>query len=52
LITSKFDVLSKHLSNAIKLDQGGNQPNFKMYYGKSVPQNLNYIYALSNFAIW
>ena len=51
LITSKFEVLSKHLSHAIKLDQGKNQPNLKMYYGKRVPQNLDYVYALSSFAI-
>ncbi len=51
LITSKFGVLSKNLPNGIKLDQGGNQPNLKMYYGKKVPQNLNYVYALSSFAI-
>ncbi|KKM98449.1 hypothetical protein LCGC14_1157810 [marine sediment metagenome] len=51
LITSKLGVLSKNLPNAIKLDQGGNQPNRKMYYGIRVPQNLNYIYALSSFAI-
>ncbi len=51
LITSKFDVLSKRLSTVIKLDQGSNQPNLKMYYGKRVPQNLDYVYALSSFAI-
>lgn len=51
LITSKFDVLSECLSNTIKLDKGGNLPNLKMYYGKRVPQSLNYVYALSSFAI-
>ena len=30
LITSKFEVLSEHLSNVVKLDQGSNQPNLKM----------------------
>jgi len=39
------------VSTAIKLDQGSNHPNLKMYYGKRVPQNLNYVYALSSFGI-
>ena len=51
LITSEFEILSKHLHDAIKLDQGSYQPNLKMYYEKRVHQNLDYVYALSSFAI-
>ncbi len=50
LITPKCEVLTKRLSNEIKLDKGNNKPNLKMYYGKRVPQNLEYVYALGSFA--
>ena len=51
LITNKFDVLSERLSPEIKLDLGNSRPNLRMYYGKRVPQDLNYVFALSSFAL-
>ena len=51
LITSKFEDLSAYLSDAITLDPGSNQLNLKMYYGKIVPQNLEYMYGLGSFTV-
>ena len=38
------------LLNDIKLDKGNSKPNLKMYYGKKLPRDLRYVYALSSFA--
>jgi len=50
LITSKYNSLSRALSDQIKLDIGKSKPDLKMYYGKKLTQDLGYVYAVSSFA--